>query len=184
MNEVLREVFMYMFSFVAIIVLFFLLVNFLTKGFLWKYLFVKASQGRKILVRVHSSIELYYAVGSWKKSFLNYKTKGKETKMIPISDADFRGAIFYTMGVPLIEVDENSNKILMNDLSVAQFQVDGGTTETIMLRFKNRPAATNKKDNIMFLLLGVCIIGIIVLLVMIHNQGEAINSITSLVGNI
>ena len=184
MNPVLQEMLYYMLAFSGIIISFFFLLNFLTKGFIWTYLVVKASQGRKVLVRIHSAVEIYHKAGSWSDGFLFYKTKGKEKKQLPITNVEFRQAIFQQMGVPLIEVDESGNKILLKDLQVASFQVDSGELETILLRIKNRPQLASTNEKIILIMLVLILLGLAYAIFVLYQQGEIITGITNLVGNV
>jgi hypothetical protein len=178
------EIINFMLAFGLLMVAFFFGLNFLTKGFIATYLRVKGSQGRKVLVRIHSATEVYHRAGQWTDGFFKYKTKGKEVKSLKIDEPKFREAIFYTMNVPCIEVDEPGNRILLKNLSVAQMAVDAGELETVLIRIKNRPVLPGKKEQIMILLLVMAVLGIGYAIYMLYGMQDVIINIANLAGNV
>ena len=174
----------YMTAFGGLVILFFLTMNFLTKGFFATYLRVKASQGRGVLVRIHSAVDLYYKVGKWEDGFLKFKNRGKEQKSIKIDEASFKKLIHHSMGVALIEVEEEGNKILTTDWEVVKFQVDVGRLNTTLIRIKNRPVPKSKQEQILILLAVLSFLAILFLAFKLNNLEQIITEIGKISGNI
>jgi hypothetical protein len=171
-----------MLAFVGVILLLFLVLNFLTKGFLFKYLRVKASQGRKLLIEVSAATDDYYAVGKWEDGFLKFKNRGKEEKAIEMSSSAFRDIITRIMGVSKINVDELGNTFLKKDFEAVRFEVDSGRLNTTLIRIKNRPIPKSKQEQLIIIMLVLVILGLIGLFLKINTLSDAITSITSLAG--
>lgn len=184
MNEVMRELINYMIAYGGLITLTFVVMNFLTKGFLLTYLRVKASQGRKVLTRIHSATDVYYKVGKWEDSFFKFKNRGKEQKSIDISEPVFKKLIHYTMGVGLVEVDETGNKFITVDFEAVKFAVDSGRLNTTLIRIKNRPVPKSKQEQIILLLLIVIAIAVGFAIFRLISLQEAITALGKLSGNI
>jgi len=112
MEAILREIINYVIVFAGVIGLGFFSLNFLTKGFLLTYLRVKAGQGKKLLTRIHTSSDIYYRVGYFYEGFYKFKDRSGTEKSIPIQDVEFEKIIKHSMGVGLIEVNEEGNKLV------------------------------------------------------------------------
>ena len=112
MEAIFREIINYIIVFAGIIGLGFFSLNFLTKGFLFTYLKVKAGQGKKLLTRIHTSSDIYYRVGYFYEGFYKFKDRSGTEKSIPIQDVEFEKIVKHSMGVGLIEVNEEGNKLI------------------------------------------------------------------------
>ena len=184
MNPVLLQLIQFMTAFGGLIALFFVAMNFLTKGFFATYLRVKASQGRGVLVRVHSAVDLYYKYGKWEDGFLKFKNRGKEQKSIKVEEASFKRLIHHSMGVALIEVEEEANKILTTDWEVVKFTVDTGRLNTTLIRIKNRPVPKSKQEQILILLAVLSFLAILFLAFKLNNLEQIITELGKISGNI
>jgi len=182
MNEVLIQMLQFIMAFVGVILLFFFVINFLTKGFVLKYLIVKASQGRKLLVEISSATDDYFAIGRWEDGFLKFKNRGKEEKAIEMNSSVFRQMITRIMGISKLNVDELGNTFLKKDFEAVKFEVDSGRLNTTLIRIKNRPVPKSKQEQLIIIMLGLLIIGIIILFLRLNTLAEAITNITSLAG--
>jgi len=184
MNEVLIQLVQYMIAFTGVIFLFFFTVNFLTKGFLLTYLGVKAGNGRRVLVRIHSVADIYYKMGKWTDGFLSFKNRGKEEKSLQIDEATFRSLVQHSLGVALVEVDDTGNKILTADWNTAVFSVDTGRLNTTLIRIKNRPVPKTKQEQILILLAVLTMLAILFLIFKITNIETIITELGKISGNI
>lgn len=96
-------------AYITVMVVTFAIFNFLSKGYLRNYLIVKASRGRKILVRVITYTGIYYKPGKIDSGVLQYKnipTKDKDTYKIE------RDSLIQEMGINLITIDETTKKVI------------------------------------------------------------------------
>jgi hypothetical protein len=185
MTPFFYELIKYIATYLAVILLFLIVTNFLTKGFLFKYLIVRASQGKKVLVRVWSVTDIYYVVGSWNEGFFIYKIRNKELKRIPIQDLEFKKYIHSEMAVFCINTDEEGTKFLDSSLEATTFaNIDPGRTESLFLRIKNRPTPKDKYQLIIILGIGLLIAMMIISLVMLKRFEPIIAKLSTLAGNV
>lgn len=159
-------------------------VNFLTKGFLIQYLIVKASQGRKILMRVHSATDIYFVIGKWEDGFLKFKNRAKEKKSVAISDVTMKVAIQSTLGVFLVEIDESGDKIINTDWDVVKFEVPAGVVDNLIYRIKNRPQPKSKQELIIMVLCFIILLAVAFCLFKIFALEQIITELGKLSGNI
>lgn len=182
----LAEVFKWMAAFGGVIFMLFIALNIMTKGFLFQYLRVKASQGRLILARMHSVTDTYYRPAKIVEGFLETKTRQKEQFSLPINDSDYSGYINRELGVSVIEIDEQAKKILNFDFKGVSFidGFDAGRTQSLLMRIKNRPQPLNK--NTTLILLGIFLTLVIVgfIAFRIIKLEEAIMTLGRISGNI
>jgi len=174
-----------MFSYVAVIILFFLIVNFLTKGFLGTYLIVKGSKGKKTLGIIHSTTDIYYKAGTWKEGFFVYKDRSKDLKSIPIADVEFRKFVKYTLGVSAVEMDEVGNKLVDTDFNVVQMvNIDPARLNSLILRIKNRPKEADPKEIIKWILWIGTFFGVMFIAVKLGEVEKLLTTLQALSGNV
>ena len=158
MNDLFKDVLMVIGSYVAVLALSFLGINVLTLGFLSRFLKVRASMGRLVLVKVLSNTDRYYKVGKVSEGFLVYKARGvKEEKRLAVPE----GCIYRSMGVWCVDVDEETNELVVVRERLSGF--DAEKYEQLYLRALYKPSLMNRNEKIVFIMLGVLILGIIVL---------------------
>ena len=184
MNPVLLQLIQFMTAFGGLVLLFFVAMNFLTKGFFLTYLRVKASQGRGVLVRIHSAVDIYYKVGKWEDGFLKWKNRGKEEKSPKVEEASFKKLLGHSMGVAIVEVEEEGNKILTTDWDVVKFTVDVGRLNTTLIRIKNRPVPKSKQEQILILLAVITFLAVLFLAFKMNNLEVIITELGKISGNI
>jgi hypothetical protein len=169
-------------SYIFIIVGGFLLINFLSGGYLTKFLRVKASRGGKILVKVHNKLKTYCVLGWLEGEDLLYfdneskRNKQKTPKRVTAKDRD----IFYRFsGVWAVDVDEATNNVFKHDGStIAGFDVI--RWNNLYLRALMKPAPEDKDKLIAFITLalaGLCLLLIIVVLVKFGGLQSAVNNL-------
>lgn len=180
------EVVKWMIAFGGVILLLIVSLNIITKGFLFQYLRVKASQGKLVLARIHSITDTYYRPAKIVEGFLETKTRQKEQFSLPINDSDYSSYIYRELGVSVVEIDEQAKKILNFDFKGVSFieGFDAGRTQSLLMRIKNRPQPLNKNTTI--IIVGIAIILIIVGFIAFKTLKleEAILALGQLSGNI
>lgn len=104
-------------SYIIVLLLGYLIVNFLTKGFIAQYLKAKASRGKLILVECHDVTDSYYKTGKidTKRSLLVKDNLKKIHTFAGISLDDVKRKL----GVNIIEVDLVKGLLIKKDYSGA-----------------------------------------------------------------
>jgi len=160
MNEVLREGLLIVGSYLAIVVIGFFLMNFLSAGFFTRFIKVRASRGKLVMVKVRGVTDHYYRSGSVTEKTLIYTARGqKEKKRIPLPDKN----VFYrSMMATFIDVDEDKNTIIMPEDGKEVSSYDAEKYEQLIQRALYKPALMDKNEKIMLLMLGAVILGVII----------------------
>ena len=172
-NPLLIQVLVYFFIFIASMIVF----NLLTRGFLLKYLNVKASRGAKVLVKVRAPFEDYFSIGVPSEGQVRFKDRSKEFKRVSMP----RQAIIKFLGVYWLEVDEESGAVVLADFSAVTGH-DPVKNESLYERCLMKPSPNSKRDLIVYIGLGLIIILLIVVLVQIAGVKDAIPVIASVTG--
>lgn len=108
MSDLFYDVLLQAGIYLNVMLLTFIIFNFLSKGYLRNYLTVKASRGKKVLVRVLSLTGYYYKPGVIQSNFLSFKNRAKA-----IDSARLRkGDLIDEMGVKVVVFDEILKKII------------------------------------------------------------------------
>jgi len=186
MAGALTEVFQWGMAFGGLILMLFVSLNIMTKGFLLQYLKVKGSQGRLILARIHSVTDTYYRSCKIVEGAFEATTRSKEKKRLPIADSEYSCYINRELGISVIDTDEDFKKLYNYDFKGVAFfdKYDAGRNQSLFLRIKNRPQAVNKKEAI---ILAVVVISLLVVGFVAFQQmklEEAILALAKLCGNI
>jgi hypothetical protein len=133
-------------NFVVLIISAFAL-SFLMRGFFFKFLKVKASFGSKILVRIHTQIDRYYTIGIIEDGFLVFRTRTKSNRRVVLPN----GAIYRSIGVYWIDVDEEKNCVIKPNMEVVS-GFDADRYNSLYLRALYRPAIQDANAKIMMIL--------------------------------
>jgi len=160
MNDVLREGLMIVGSYVGIIVIGFALINFLSAGFLTRFIKVRGSRGKLVLVKVRGVTDHYFRTGKVTEKTLIYKARDqKELKRIAVPDQ----SVFYrALMVWNIDVDEESNEIISPKTGDPQNSYDAEKYDQLITRALYKPALMDKNEKILLLMIGACILGLII----------------------
>lgn len=135
------------------------LINWITGGFVFKYLIVKAGRGSKALVEVYGLSHTYLKVGKIDGDLLYYKNLDKRKKIILIK----KGCIFRKLGVPNILVDDEKNGVIDIDFKAIE-GFDAIKLDNIIVRALTMPQITDNKDKIIMLVIAIGIIGVLAFL--------------------
>jgi hypothetical protein len=184
MNEVMKAFIQYMVAYGGLTALIFFVINFLQKGYLFTFLSVKASQGKKILARVHSPIDIYYRSAKWEDGFLKFKNRGKEEKAIELQETIFKRLMSHTAGVGVVDIDEAGNKIVDINFDVVKFNVDSGRLNTTLIRIKNRPVPKSKQETTIIVIVGIILLIALFTILKVISIEKAIMSLAKLSGNV
>lgn len=158
-SEFFREVMLYMASYVGILVIAYMILAWMMSGLLGPYLRVKTSRGKYILVKVKTITQDYFKKGLLDKGFLVFKDRGKDERRIRVPSD--KVAIYRSMGINLIDVDDETNAINCIDYS-AVTGYDSVKYNDLYLRALYRPSLFDKKEQILLALVVVILVAVLI----------------------
>lgn len=166
MKMYIHPVFIQAFYYMIVLVLGMGCISFFMRGFFWKYVKVRMSFGRLILVKVKSINRDYYSVGSISDGFLLYKAPTGE-KRIDIKEV--KNPIYRSLAVNWVDVDERTNGVCCPDYSTIT-GFDAVKYSDLYIRCLYKPTLNDTKEKIMFALLIVIGIAVAVTLVICWTE--------------
>ena len=102
-------------SFLILIVAMIWAYNWKTKGQFFAYMRVVMSRGKKILVPVHSLVDVYYVAAEILPKGFKFKQRDGEEAMVIV---DTHNCIYQTMGVNAIDYDEVNACVWKRDVAI------------------------------------------------------------------
>lgn len=143
--------------FVLVVVI---LLNTVTRGFLFTFLEAKMSRGKKKLIKVYTVVDVYFKVAKIQNGQLTYTTRGKlngkkEKKTLDIEKAkawDF-------LGVKCFETNEETDSLINKDFKAVQ-GVDATVQDRMIAKVMQQPSLNN--DERMLKLLKIALFAIVV----------------------
>jgi len=156
MSSIIVQTLYFVASYVGLFIIIFGSLNWLTKNFLWAFLRVKSSQGKKILCKIHSPTDIYFSIGQLEDNILRFKRRDKKKSIISAVSPDS----FYSMcGVFVIEHSEDAKTIFSKTGKISEGS-DGRTTDNYLNRIIKSPQVEDKFRQIMIALMVVLLIGV------------------------
>ena len=155
------------------------IIAFYLRGFLFKYVKVRGSKGRLLLVNVGNKASNYYSVGTIDENTLVFVDKKKERHLI--TNVGEKG-IYNLLGVQCIDVDEDKNFVIQRDgNNVIGF--DAIRQSHLHERALMKPEDINKNIWFIIIAIGILIVLIlaIIILVKVNQIMPAINSLKQIV---
>lgn len=153
----IKEVLLYIASYVGILVIAYMLLAWMMSGLLGPYIRVKTSRGKYVLVKIKTITQDYYRHGKLDKGFLVFKDMMKDERRIRVPSS--MKAIYRSMGVNIIDVDDEKNAVNTIDYS-AVMGFDAAKYNDLYLRALYKPSLFDKKEKILLAL--VVVIAIVV----------------------
>lgn len=169
-SEVLVQIGAYLFVFLAALVFF----NFLSKGYLSAYLRVKASRGKKVLLRVYSVTGRYYRPALVLENSLRFKNRAKN--WLRLTNVT-RAAVYDEMGVKCVDYDEETQTLVILDNLEQMDSNDPQKVDDIVTRALQRPILQDKKEVIIIALIIACLIGLAIAIVYLYQIDKAIKGL-------
>lgn len=125
----------------------------LLRGFFWKYIKVRLSFGKYVMVKIRSPLRDHYAVGWVEEGFLVYKIKQeKEKYTLRLAISQDTKPFYRSLAVMWVDVDEERHAIAgTNYVGVCGF--DAQKHSDLHTRALYRPSLESNKDKIMFYLI-------------------------------
>lgn len=155
MEEIMRGLLIQVACYAGLMTLTIMGMSMLLRGFFWKYLKVRTSFGKNILVKIRTPLRDYYSVGWVEEGFLCYKHKDFTIRMALNTNDKF---LYRSLGITMVDVDEEKNAICKTDYSTVT-GFDAKKHSDLLTRALMRPSVTSNKEKIIILV--VCV-GVIV----------------------
>lgn len=143
-----------------------IVLAFLMRGFIVPYLRVKASMGKKVLVKITQMNTDIFRVGDIIEKELVYKYKSNDSingiKRLTISDT----SVFYRMmGVSCVDVDAVKNAIVSRPDFKTVPGFDAVRQENLLVRALTKPTILESQEKIIMLLVIVCVVVVVISLI-------------------
>lgn len=138
--------------YVIIVFLVLYVINWMTTGFLWQWILVKGSRGKKVLLPVHTSGIVYFRSSVNSTDQLNYKDLKKEGRTITNLQPE---SFYLCWGVTCVDIDEPNNCVWKRDGSKVVGN-DTRTTDHLLERMAMRPLDKQK------LIQAIIIVGVLI----------------------
>jgi len=142
-----HPVFIQTFYYAIVMCLSISIAGILLKGFFWKYVKVRLSFGKYILVKVRSALRDYYGVGRVEDGFLVYKRRKNDIRILITKNIFYR-----SLGVTWVDVDEEINAACTVDYS-AVTGYDAEKYDDLLTRALMKPAIKSNFEKIVILVL-------------------------------
>ena len=152
-------------SYLGAMLLGFFIFNYLSNGFIWKYLVVKGSRGSKVMVEFVSVQRSYWRTGFVAEGVLTTKNSAKTVITQEVEPNDFRRL----MAIDYIIIDEASNTILKADFTTKQ-RDNLNWFDNLLVRALEKPQIQNKISVILEWLARIIIL--IMLAYLIYKVGQ------------
>lgn len=133
------------------------MMNFATAGLPLKVLNVRASMGKKVLVKVHALTGVYYRTGTFDGTDLIYRARNDKRSERRRIDVKNGLPLFRMFGVNCVEVDEEKNAFIAKDFSAVQGH-DAIKTDHLIKRALYAPKIQDKKDLIIIVILVIVVL--------------------------
>lgn len=176
----MNEMFINLVYYIVVMVLTLLGCGFIQKGFFWKYLKVRASMGRLVLIKIREINRDDYKVGEIEGGKLKYTVKGKDKKLIMIPK---NKPVFYkTIGITMIDIDSEKNAVCCVDYSSLE-GFDAEKYNDLLLRALYKPKIDNNREKMIITCLVILLIAVAFIGYMLMQQGEVTATILNQIGN-
>lgn len=135
------------------------ILSVMMRGFFWKYIKVRTSFGKYVMVKIRTKLRDYFVVGRMEEGFLIYKHKKEDYRLA----INFKESQFYKcVGVMWIDVDEDKSAVSLTDYSGVSSH-DPRKWNEVFLRALFRPSISDNKQKIILIILIVLGIGMLVI---------------------
>jgi len=130
-------------------------IGFLQRGFFFPWFKVRASLGKKILIRVRQVSHWEYFVGSWNEQDIIFGDKKNRKRVNNVT----REHIYRSLGINWVDFDGKTWSILPTASTEAVTGFDPEKQESLVTRALYKPPLDDVKDKIVILLLILAIVG-------------------------
>jgi len=130
--------------------------NIWLRGFFWKFVNVKASMGKKILIRIGTVNTDHFAVAEILDGAVHFKDRKKKGHITPLTD---KSVLYRAWGIGCLDYDEDKDCFFKRD-GTGVTGHDAELVDSLILRALMKPVPQN-------LLLIIVLIIVILLLIML-----------------
>jgi len=168
MNPVIVQTIGYLVVFILSI----FVMNFISSGFLIKFIRAKGSRGKLILVESDGINNMAWCLGKIDGNQLKFKNPAGKKKTILVDRNDF----YRRFGVNCITIDDETNAVRKADYTVAE-SFDAEAYDDLLTRALTKPQLNNNKEIIIIIAI------VIILLICVYNA-YSITQLKPLIMNI
>lgn len=145
------------------------------RGFFWKYLKVRTSFGKYVMVKIRSPLRDYFQVGWVEEGFLMYEIKRswKEKDIIRLNIPQKKSPFYKAVAVTWVDVDDEKHAICCADYSTVT-GYDAIKNNNLHQRALMRPSITSGYEKIMMFCLVMLIFAVLILCVMVWKNSQAV----------
>lgn len=130
----------------------------LQRGFFFKWLKVRASLGRLILVRIRAINRWYYEVGSIEENDLVFGKKADRKRISNVFDDYF----YRSMGMSWINLDGSKWCVLMPNSTSAIEGFDPEKQESLVTRALYKPQIADRKEQIIMMMIAFALLAALI----------------------
>jgi hypothetical protein len=134
---------------------------------------VKASRGKKILVRVRNPVQDYFRAGEVIENHLIFKDREKDTRRIPME----YGVVSRAATIFWCEVDDEKNCFFKREDAKAVQTYDAKKTDSLLVRALYKPALEDNFTKAILLLVIVGLLFTIVVGVLVYRATQRIDAV-------
>lgn len=148
----MNDVFIQIGAYLVVLFISFFSMNFLTSGFMFKFIRAKGSRGRLVLVESDGINNLAWCLGKVDGNQLKFKSPAGKKKTLLVDRNDF----YRRFGLVCITVDDETNAVRKADYSVAE-TFDAEAYDDLLTRALTKPKL-DTIDKELIILIAVAII--------------------------
>ena len=173
MNEAIQQIITQAMAYGVVILAFFMLMAFLMRGFLFKFLSVRTSGGTKILVKCKEVDRDTFTVGKIQEGFLKFKyNKGEKTMALPVNVP----TIYRSMTISWVDIDAiNWSFISRGGSQVSGFDPEKFTS--LNQRALYKPAILGDQNKILILLLIIIIVAVVGSIIFMYQMNKNLSTL-------
>ncbi len=137
-------------------------IGLILRGFFWKYIKVRMSFGKLLMVKIKAINRDYFAIGWINENQLVFTQRaggktGKEEKRI---DIKYKSSFYRSLSITWIDIDEEKNCVIHPEYKKTE-GFDAVKYNSLYIRALYRPTITDQQQRIILLLLfGIGIVAI------------------------
>lgn len=175
MNPIIQQALIYG----GVILLTIIIMGFLLKGFMWKYLKVKQSRDKKFLIKIRGKQRDYFEVGEEEEGFIKFK-HNKTWVRLSIPN---EGNIFYrSLGVNWVDIDDEKFSLSKTDYNAVSGH-DPKKEDNLLERALTRPTVSTNLEKIMIILLIFVLLGCLAAAYFGYMNMKHITELTEAIGS-
>ena len=175
----MHPVFVQAIAYSVVMIISMLLLSFLFRGFFWKFIKVKMSFGKLVLVKSKAKLRHHYTIAKEEDGFLVFKIY-KEVRRVNIP----KQPVFYrSIGITWADYDEEKGILISVDLSKIE-GLDPSRYNDLYIRALYKPSIVDNKTKVILVLLVVIALLVIGSLIFDFQIYKLIKGLSGQIGNL